>query len=92
MNTGTSTPVAPVVPPEHLIEFSVMGVHGDSKFSWDKTKPVEVDAAREHFKKLRKDGYLVYKLDPKDNSKGEQVTEFDAEAGAYVAAPAPRGG
>lgn len=93
MNTNTVVATEPKkIPPEHAIEFSVMGVNGDTKLSWDKTKPVEVEAAREHFKKLRKEGYLVYKLNSKDDSKGEQVTDFDAEAGAYVAAPAMRGG
>jgi hypothetical protein len=84
-------PKAPI-PPENKIEFSVIGTNGDSKFSWDKTKPVEVEAARDHFKRLRKEGYLVYKLNPKDDSKGEQVTEFNAEEGSYIAAPAMRGG
>jgi len=92
-STQTETKPAPTpIDPENAIEFAVMGTAGDTKHTWDKTKPVEVDAAREMFKKLRDQKYVAYKLNPKDDSKGDQVDQFDAEAGAYIFAPALRGG
>ena len=92
MNTSSTPDTQSQVPSEKAIEFAVMGANGDTKHTWDKTKPVEVDAAREMFKKLRDQKYVAYKLNPKDDSKGEQVDQFDAEAGAYIFAPAMRGG
>ena len=94
MNNDPGIVPSPAKPidPEHLVEFAVMGVNGDTKHHWNKTQPVEVEAAREMFKSLRSKGYMAYKLNPKDDSKGEQVTEFDAEVGAYIFAPALRGG
>ena len=84
--------VPPPVSSEKSIEFSVIGTNGDTKYYWDKTKPVEVEAARETFKKLRKEGYFAYKLNPKDDSKGEALTEFDPDAGSITFTPPLRGG
>ena len=94
MNTNPATSAEPKkdIAPEHLLEFAVMGTNGDTKHMWDKSKPAEVEAAREHFKKLRKDGYLAYKVVGEKGDKGEQLVEFDPEAGAVIFAPAMRGG
>ncbi len=92
MNTETVLIDSKSIPVENLIEFSVMGLNGDTKVYWNKANPAEVDAAREHFKSLRAKGYLAYKLNPKDDSKGEQVTEFNPEDNAVIFSPALRGG
>jgi hypothetical protein len=90
MNTPTVD--KPVIPAEHLIHFEVMDKSGHVEHKWDKTKPVEVDAAKTLFNKLIGDKYKAYKMNPKDNSKGDQVDKFDPEAGAYVFHPALAGG
>jgi cell division septation protein DedD len=95
MNTDPGvvpSPAKPQIAPENLIEFAVMGPNGDTKHMWDRTKPVEIDAARELFKKLRKEGYLAYKVVGEKGDKGEMVTEFDPEAGAVIFSPALKGG
>jgi hypothetical protein len=84
--------VKPAISPENLIHFEVMGTSGHVEHKWDKTKTVEVDAARTLFNKLISERYTAYKMNPKDNSKGDQVKEFDPEAGAYVFHPALAGG
>ena len=80
------------IAPENLIEFSVINLHGDTKHLWDRTKPVEVEAARELFKKLRKDGYLAYKVAADNGNKGEAMPEFDPAAGSVIFSPALQGG
>jgi hypothetical protein len=82
----------PVIAPENAIQFEVMGKEGDTKHTWDKTKPAEVEIARKMFNDFRDKKYVAYKMNPKDDSKGEQVKEFDPEAGAYLFAPALAGG
>jgi hypothetical protein len=65
---------------------------GDTKILWDKAKTVEVDNARESFKRLRKEGYLVYKVVGDKGDKGEMMTEFDPNEERYIAAPPLQGG
>ncbi len=72
--------------------FSVMGIKGDTKHMWDKSKPEEVEAARELFKVLRKKGYLVYRVVGEKGDRGEQMNEFDPSAERLVASPPLQGG
>jgi hypothetical protein len=65
---------------------------GDTKIIWDRTKKVEVDMAREVFKKARKEGYMSYKVTGKDGAKGEIMHEFDPEAERIILAPPLQGG
>jgi hypothetical protein len=71
---------------------AVMGVQGDTKYIWDKTKPVEVEAARAQFNTFREQGYLAFKVTGKNGDKGEQITEFDPNMDAIIFAPQMRGG
>lgn len=71
---------------------AIMGARGDTKYLWDKTKPVEVEAARAQFNKFREEGYLAFKVTGKNGDKGEQITEFDPEIDALIFAPPMRGG
>jgi len=73
-------------------ELAIMGKEGDTKIMWDKSKPVEVDTARDTFKRLRKEGYLIYRVVGEKGDKGEQMNEFDPDAGRLIAAPAMTGG
>lgn len=78
--------------PTGLGAMAVIGVAGDTKYLWDKTKPVEVEAARAQFTKFRENGYLAFKVTGKNGDKGEQITEFDPNIDAIIFAPQMRGG
>lgn len=72
-------------------ELVILDRTGDTKLIWSKENEDEVDAARETFKRLRKKGYLAYKV-KRDGEKGEQIHEFDADAERIILAPAMKGG
>jgi len=76
----------------HTGEMSIMGREGDTKVIWDKNRPVEVENARETFKRLRKEGYLAFKVTGKDGVKGEQINEFDPNQEVIIFAPQMQGG
>lgn len=73
-------------------ELAIMGQDGDTKIVWSVDQTAEVNNARETFQRLRKDGYLIYRVVGDKGDKGEQMTEFDPNAGRMIAAPAMRGG
>lgn len=78
--------------PDGIGAMAVMGVDGDTKHMWDKTKPVEVAAARAMFDSLKKEKYLVFKAEGKDGTKGEQVSEFSPDDERYIFIPPMVGG
>lgn len=65
---------------------------GDTKIMWSADRTIEVDVARETFRRLRAGGYLIYKAEGKDGGKGEQVNEFNPAHERLIAVPAPVGG
>lgn len=65
---------------------------GDTKVIWDRSKPVEVEAARETFNSLKKKGYLAYEVTGKDGTKGSVITEFNPDAERLIMAPRMVGG
>lgn len=71
--------------------FEVMDLSGDTKYEWDPSKPAEVEAARELYEKLVKQGYRAYSLS-RDGSTGEQLPEFRASPGRVLFRPAMVGG
>jgi hypothetical protein len=72
-------------------EMAVMDHTGDTKTIWDTDDPVQVEVARDTFNKLKKKGYIAYKV-KKDGEKGEMMREFDPEAGKVIMSPAMAGG
>lgn len=62
------------VPADHSA-LAQMGSEGDIKYTWDPKNPTEVESAREHFEKLKAQGYLIYKM--KRWSKDEPVEVFN---------------
>lgn len=64
---------------------------GDVKTIWSKDNDDEIEAAREQFNKLKKKGYLAFKV-KKDGDKGEMVDKFEEEAEKYILTPPVRGG
>ena len=68
---------------------------GHAKLAWDKNDPKDVEIAREEFKKAKASGYAAYRVDPKDpkgNTKGEILTEFDPNAEQIIMLPQLKGG
>lgn len=64
---------------------------GDTKQMWNPDNATEVAAARETFDKLRREGFLAFRVKD-DGSAGEQINEFDARAGKIIMSPPIRGG
>ena len=75
----------------NMIEIAVMDRTGDTKWIWDANNPDEVEVAREAFEKLRKKGYLIYRVN-KLRNKGEAMNTFDAKAEKMIAVPPVVGG
>lgn len=75
-----------------LCEMAVMGRSGDTKVIWDSNNQDEVENARRTFDDLvGKKRYLAFAV-KRDGEKGEQVREFDAQAGKLILVPPMRGG
>lgn len=72
-------------------ELIVLDHTGDTKIVWDSDRPVEVEEARATFDRLRKKGYMAYKVDKK-GEKGEVIREFDPDAEKLILAPQTVGG
>lgn len=77
-------------------EMAVMGREGDTKFTWSRDNPDEVENARQTFNQyVREKKYAAFKVRMVKGSageKGEQVREFDPDAEAYIFVPPMRGG
>lgn len=83
---------ADVIPPG-LHGFEVMDASGDSKYIWDKSKPVEVEAARQLFKLLVVDKkYLAFLATGETGVQGDQVREFKPEYERLIFTPPLVGG
>lgn len=78
--------------PKDRNAFSVMGQVGDSKHIWDKSKPIEVEAAKAMFDTLVKKGYLAFHVKGEQGEKGEQMKEFDPNSERVIFVPAMCGG
>ncbi len=72
-------------------ELAVMGMEGDIKSIWDPAVPDEVENARATFDRMRKKNYLAFKVNAA-GEKGEQIREFDPEAGKIIMVPQLQGG
>lgn len=64
---------------------------GDTRIEWDKDNATEVKLAEEHFKALKKKGYLTYRT-RRDGSAGEVIQRFDPTAEKIIASPQTVGG
>lgn len=73
-------------------EIAIMGREGDLKVIWNPRNHDEVDAAKEQFKALRKKGFAAFKATGKDGAQGEQIHDFDPEAGRIIMVPPLAGG
>lgn len=75
----------------NMRELATMDASGDTKTIWNAENETEVEVARETFDKLKKKGYLIYRVNKLGN-KGEQMLKFDADAEKMIAVPAVVGG
>jgi hypothetical protein len=76
-----------------VVEIRVMNGSGDLRKIWNAANADEVEDARRSFEHLvKKKKYLAFKVDPKDNTKGEQIREFDPDAGKMILMPPMAGG
>jgi hypothetical protein len=73
-------------------EMAVLDHTGDTKITWDADSKDEVDAARATFDKLKKKGYLAYRVVGRDETKGEVIREFDPDAERIILSPPMVGG
>ena len=65
---------------------------GESKIIWSADNEDEIEVAREMFEKLKKKGYVGYRVEGKKGEKGEVVREFDPAAERLIMAPPMKGG
>jgi hypothetical protein len=75
----------------HQGELSIINRKGDTTITWSSDRPVEVENARENFRKMREKGYLAYRM-TRSGDKGEQIHEFDPLAEKIILAPPMAGG
>lgn len=75
-----------------MSEMLVLDYSGDTKVIWDRNVRVEVDAAEEMFKSLRKKQYLAFRAIGEDGRKGEQIDKFDPAVEHLIMVPRMVGG
>jgi hypothetical protein len=64
---------------------------GDTKVTWDRSKPDEVEAAKAAFDKLMAKGYTAFRAETGDR-KGEKLTNWDPTAERIILVPRISGG
>lgn len=70
--------------PEDVGTIAHLNETGDSKYTWNRKKPRECEAAHEHFETMRKKGFLVFKVKPFGRKSKQPVGDFDPKDGGYV--------
>lgn len=65
---------------------------GDTKIIWDAAKPEEVETAKASFDKLVAKGYLAFRAEGKEGTKGSQIRKFDPDAERMILIPRMQGG
>lgn len=72
-------------------ELLILDETGDTKFIWDQAAQAEVDEAKATFERMKKKGYVAYKVDHR-GEKGEVIDRFDPTAEKLIMAPQMKGG
>jgi len=79
--------------PEGALMISMLTGHGDVRKIWNSANADEVEDAKRTWEHLVKDKkYMAFRVNPDDNTKGEQIREFDPSAGKMILVPPVRGG
>lgn len=74
-----------------MSDMHIMDQTGHSTITWDPTKPIEVDVARDAFDKLIRERYNAFRVEGADN-QGARMTSFDPKAGKIMMVPQLVGG
>jgi len=53
---------------------------GDTRVMWDRGNKDEVEAARRQFTDLKKKGFIAYRAEGKEGTRGEVIRDFDPDA------------
>jgi hypothetical protein len=69
----------------------ILDQSGDTRHTWDRSKPDEVAAMREIFDTMTDKGYVAWSVTRKGD-KDKKITEFDPAAEKVIFAPALVGG
>lgn len=69
----------------------IMDITGHTTITWDSSKPVEVDVAKQTFEKLTREGYNAFRVEG-ENNQGSRMREFDPKAGKVMMVPQLVGG
>lgn len=79
--------------PEGRNAIAIIGRSGDTKITWDPSRPAEVEAARRQFDELTsgKHRYRAFRITGTDG-RGEQLDEFDPAASRILLVPPMQGG
>ena len=80
-------------PAPGIIAFHMMTGAGDIRKIWNAANETEIEDAKRSFDHLVKEKrYLAFRVNPDDNTKGEQMREFDGKAGKMILVPPVAGG
>ena len=63
---------------------AMLNQEGDTKYTWDRKKPKECEAAHEHFTAMKAKGFLIFKVKLFGRKSKQQVERFDPKDGGYV--------
>jgi hypothetical protein len=74
------------------LEIRTLDHTGDTKLIFDRNNPDELASARRTFDDLKAKGFMAYKAEGKDGTKGELLTRFDPTAERIIMAPRVVGG
>jgi len=64
---------------------------GDTKLIWDADKQVEVDAAKETYRRLKKQNYIAYSV-KSNGKKNDVIHSFDPNLEKIIMIPPMTGG
>jgi len=80
-------------PPPGMIVMAMLTGHGDTRKIWNAANADEVEDAKRSFEYLVKQKrYLAFRVNPEDNTKGDQMRTFDPQAGKMIMVPPIAGG
>jgi len=79
--------------PAGSLVIAMMTGHGDVRKIWNAANADEVEDAKRTWEHLvGEKGYMAFLVNPEDNTKGDQIREFDPNAGKIILVPPMRGG
>lgn len=68
--------------PETTGCMATLNHEGDTKYTWDRDNPIEVEQARVHFNAMKAKGWLVFKV--QRGRRGPPARDFGKKQSAYI--------